>query len=49
MGRNFRYIIPFTVVLLISGCTQEKPQPGINNTTETSLPAVSKKPEKTEI
>lgn len=49
MGRNFRYIIPFTVVLLISGCTQEKPQPGINNAAETSLPAVSKKPEKTEI
>lgn len=49
MGRKFRYIIPFTVFLLISGCTQEKPQPGISNTAETSLPAVSKNPEITEI
>lgn len=49
MRIKFRYIIPFTFFLLISGCAQEKPQPGIKSTVETSLPIVSKEPEKTEI
>lgn len=49
MRIKFRYIIPFTIFLLISGCAQEKPQPGIKSTEETSLPIVSKEPEKTEI
>lgn len=48
MRIKFRYIIPFTIFLLISGCAQEKPQPGIKSTEETSLPVVSKEPEKTE-
>ncbi len=49
MRINFRYIIPFFLFLFISGCGQERPQPEVRNIEETSLPIVSKEPERTEI
>ncbi len=49
MRIKFRYIIPFSFFLFISGCGQETPQPEVRNIEDTSMPIVSKEPEKTEI
>ena len=49
MRIKFRYIIPFSFFLFISGCGQKTPQPEVRNIEETSMPIVSKEPEKTEI